>query len=1427
MDLDAERETLCRGIEELERSLGRTVPDTYIEVSISSQESGSENEDDLEEDSDTQVDMEVDPNGLIDTDEESEDEVSINLPQTPETCLQMNLVYQEIIQEKIEEINLLLAQNKEQQEKLTWKLAGTKVTKSGDGKSLPANMYLGHFMKPYFKDKTSGIGPPANNDTREKAKQGIKSFEELITIKWKSREKQLLHDSLVSDRLHRLLQPKLLSLSCLSEKQAKSKDEMEKQILEKQIQEKEHEINDINLLPEETLLANRYEKHDWDKIANINFEGTRSATELRKYWQDSEHPNINKKEWSVEEIEKLKEIATRYNYLDWGAIAQELGTQRTAFQCLQKFQAYNKDLKRSEWTSEEDQMLLHLVQEMRVGEHIPYRKIAYYMEGRNSAQLIYRWTRSVDPNLKHGAWTAKEDALLLKAVAKYGERDWYKIRTEVPGRNDSQCRYRYLHALHNNIKKGKWSEEEERKLVELTEKYGVGRWAKIASELPHRTASQCLSKWKVLLGYRRKRKKKPENRLRWKQKRVRRRSSTPSESSSEYSDLDLEEDSTEKNKSKNCKKSVTWHRRVPSIDLWVPTRKDVSETRGEALASVTLLSKGFDVNRKRRPVCGALLEQEQQAADGLTNEDSRNLPSSQNKEEEDSAEKSNHNAKSTKDSWRVSLAYVRRVLTRNNYELQRRNREIRRKKRFASDFQGLSSVSADSRAYKGYGQKDGIWRTSLTRRLMMAVTPWAGSMVQNWALRVKREASAKTKAEFIFKHLQSASLTSTPLFTLFIQLLRVDVDGCMKVIQRRRLSELLKSVVNVQRTDKASSSKDPKAQHDLQVANPPPGKKLIPLKAKNGPVPDGSRWEAVPYQLASKPKTVSELLQEKRLKESKAKKAEQNRLLMTPQLLLSSPMIIQPQRAPTTQMASGPQQIILPAPVKTQSMLLPLSTPCGTPLPSTMESNLASLPETARGLQETVLTRNGMGEDPLGNRSKSCSTGSVLPRASPGLPRAACSLPVPTPAPLQLSTAELPMLIASQNSSTVNSGMKKVPCFAAQGPPGSLNNPGSVVPTLVTTQPSVIPKQILPITWVLTPQGLVPMTVVNLPSQGNSPASCPTPAPNLGQAAGTSFANVSAVNVVPVVSGLNSPQPGPLLQRVTSSSCPQNKGVTQQMDLTFCPSPPPLARESQSRPSTACSPVHLLSTTPSLSSTQPGIPRAASVVPQDQMLGKPLCPAPPNSVKSAPNPVDQSNHTCPAVPPLQEKIFPDYSLLSLEDVAAVKEWLKGGSYRRVPTSEAHLPYLPPFLCSLKTLSALLLNKKALEHSAASLVTPEGQQKSVQPDLDALRTMVQQKLWDNPAYRLLKGRFLAMFTFPSALAALPPLKVTTTLSDRTWWEICRGEDERPSSEEEEDSMLGRRTTDPREEQEENPPELEASFRFQLPHPQMWDLSAILH
>lgn len=67
-------------------------------------------------------------------------------------------------------------------------------------------------------------------------------------------------------------------------------------------------------------------------------------------------------------------LQCRANPVSLSASLGLMQTGRSAFQCLQKFQQHNKALKRREWTEEEDRMLTQLVQQMRVGSHVPYRR---------------------------------------------------------------------------------------------------------------------------------------------------------------------------------------------------------------------------------------------------------------------------------------------------------------------------------------------------------------------------------------------------------------------------------------------------------------------------------------------------------------------------------------------------------------------------------------------------------------------------------------------------------------------------------------------------------------------------------------------------------------------------------------------------------------------------------------------------------------------------------------------------------------------------------------------------------------------------------------------------------------------------------------------------------------------------------------------
>ncbi|NXW86175.1 SNPC4 protein, partial [Alopecoenas beccarii] len=1338
LDLDAEREKIRREIEELERSLepgGASVEVTVSDSSLSSGTAGGADRSSPASPSacypsaSSHAYLEVE--GEADS---SDDDIESSLPQDPETCLQMNHVYQEVIQEKIEEVELLIAQNKEQQKEIMCELGGPKMAKAGDGRNLPGNVFLGHFMKPYFKDKTTGIGPPSNEDAKEKAAQGIKSFEQLISTKWKSKEKTLLQQSIVSDRLQRLLQPKLLKMSYWNQKLDKVKTEMEKQILEKQIKEVEQEIEAINQLPESELLGNRFDEHDWEKISNIHFDGQRSSEELRRFWQNSEHPSINKKEWTEEEMERLKKIAAKHGYLDWQTIAQELGTNRTPFQCLQKYQVYNKDLKRKEWTKGEDQMLLELVQEMRVGSHIPYKKIAYYMEGRDSAQLIYRWTKSVDPSLKKGPWTPREDAMLLAAVKKYGERDWYKIRTEVPGRSDAQCRDRYLKALHCDVKKGKWNLEEEEQLIELVQKHGLGHWSKIACQLPHRTGSQCLSKWKLMIGSKQK-KSRPTKR------RHVQESSSSSESSSEDVELDLTDSSEEEmTKKEECT--------IPSIDLWIPTQTNTQDSDKGRYQIPSLFSPAGEVPS----AVGDKYKVADKPSELNTLLRGISCPYSTDVVVRNPAEIMNKVSPGIlslcgKQVLRVSLENVRRAL-RNNTCFQRKTVSASSMLKSPTALTKMSGVSTSGQKAQGpqnitektYHQERGrLRRFNLDRRLLMAVTPWVGNVLLPCTFQTGMMGFHQTKAESIQEKVKSVSLASTPLFTLFLQLFQIDTNGCMRIIRerRQRQAELLSAnarspqqvLHTISRRPVASKSKETSAA--LESCAP----------AAQGALPaQGQR---------QKPKTVSELLREKRLRESRAKKAMQRTVFVAPQMLVSGPLIIQ----------HPPQQIIPSA----QAGNKPAAASCTNGQVQRVPAALPVSTSVAPSTSITVMLGNHSSSVPETGESHGSSQGTEL-QSSKELKEQA-SESSPEGGKLSLST----------------------PVACELNSDGPQQRPVSLLPALVTPQTGsrLLPNSILPFTWVVTPQALLPapvQTVVSVPQGLPAPA-----VTNQGQATVTSNSNGSVSGVHPIPVAANMPQPSSAETKAPSAQlageAPLGKTANHSAVLPVTSESARCATSSVSSATPACSDGS--SKAADSSPAQTALPAGAAalrtvLLPQTQppasTQGSDSQPAssntdsfaaqaPKNTPIGSEPPATQAADT-PAQPTTSsaEKNLLDFSLISLEDEGVVKEWLSGKRGVQVPSLQTRLPYLPPFLCNLKTLSRLLLQKAALEKQAASLLPSDtGQDGGSGVDLDAIAELVQRELGDNPAYLLLKARFLAAFTLPAVLATLPPPKVITTLS----------------------------------------------------------------
>ncbi|KAL9253278.1 Transcription factor MYB97-like protein [Drosera capensis] len=97
--------------------------------------------------------------------------------------------------------------------------------------------------------------------------------------------------------------------------------------------------------------------------------------------------------------------------------------------------------------------------------------------------------------LKKGPWSAAEDAILMDYVKKHGEGNWNAVmRNTSLMRCGKSCRLRWANHMRPNLKKGAFSAEEEKVIVELHSKLG-NKWARISSHLPGRTDNEVKNYW--------------------------------------------------------------------------------------------------------------------------------------------------------------------------------------------------------------------------------------------------------------------------------------------------------------------------------------------------------------------------------------------------------------------------------------------------------------------------------------------------------------------------------------------------------------------------------------------------------------------------------------------------------------------------------------------------------------------------------------------------------------------------------------------------------------------------------------------------------------------------------------------------------------------------------------------------------------------
>ncbi|TFK57621.1 hypothetical protein OE88DRAFT_1651452 [Heliocybe sulcata] len=142
--------------------------------------------------------------------------------------------------------------------------------------------------------------------------------------------------------------------------------------------------------------------------------------------------------WTAQEDALLRQAVAIHGESDnWKTIAQSV-PGRTNKACRKRWRhSLSPTVKKSAWTQEEDELLLQLYAK----HHTKWSLIARHIPGRTDDACSKRYREALDPALKKSEWTSEEDSVLLDLYQRLGGK-WGQIGQELT-RSGLACRNRW------------------------------------------------------------------------------------------------------------------------------------------------------------------------------------------------------------------------------------------------------------------------------------------------------------------------------------------------------------------------------------------------------------------------------------------------------------------------------------------------------------------------------------------------------------------------------------------------------------------------------------------------------------------------------------------------------------------------------------------------------------------------------------------------------------------------------------------------------------------------------------------------------------------------------------------------------------------------------------------------------------------------
>ena len=191
----------------------------------------------------------------------------------------------------------------------------------------------------------------------------------------------------------------------------------------------------------------------------------------KEYYQKlTQKKSINR--WSEHEYLKLVALVRDFGE-NWDKISEHF-VNKTAKQCMQKFKNSARSAKKGNWTEEEDQILMKWIK-----NHGPTMRTecSKNIRGRCGKQCRERWVNILNPGVKKGNWTQEEQKLIFQNLKRFFT-SWSLMAKELDGRTENSIKNYFYSSVRrlksNNIiayLRAIYSEDEEDFGVETVPNY--------------------------------------------------------------------------------------------------------------------------------------------------------------------------------------------------------------------------------------------------------------------------------------------------------------------------------------------------------------------------------------------------------------------------------------------------------------------------------------------------------------------------------------------------------------------------------------------------------------------------------------------------------------------------------------------------------------------------------------------------------------------------------------------------------------------------------------------------------------------------------------------------------------------------------------------------------------------------------------------